>query len=96
MKKETLFKLKIQKKLKQIPGLWSVKVQMVALRGFPDLLICFNGRFIAWELKTSVGAADALQEYTLKAIEKAGGTARVITPDNVALAFFEDFGFRDY
>jgi hypothetical protein len=96
LKKETLFKLKIQKKLKQIPGLWSVRVQMVALRGCPDLLMCFNGRFIAWELKTSVGAADALQTYTLNAIAKAGGTARVITPENVKDAFKEDFGCQDY
>lgn len=89
-KKETRFKEKIQEKLKKIPGLWYAKVQNVSVRGIPDLIICFKGKFIAWELKTDQGEPDALQSYTLSNIIKASGIARVVSPKNVRIAFEED------
>lgn len=81
--KETLFKEKVVKLLKQIPYLWVVKTQQVSVRGTPDLLICCKGKFVAWELKTSTGVADPLQTYTLGEIARAMGVARVVTPDNL-------------
>ena len=82
MQSETRFKIKVMKQLKSIPNLWVVKVAQKAVRGTPDLLICCKGRFVAWELKTGTSTTK-LQEYNLDLINKAGGIARVITPDNL-------------
>lgn len=82
---ETIFKTKVLKRLKEIPNTWVVKVQQQAIRGTPDLLICHDGIFFAWELKASNGRVSKLQQFTLDQIDEAGGVARVVTPEN-----FED------
>lgn len=92
---ETKFKVKVQEKLKQVPGLWNVKIQQVALRGIPDLLICYKGMFYAWELKTSTGKLDSLQEHTLNNIKQAGGTSRVVTPANLDECMEELLGTKN-
>ncbi len=79
---ETLFKEIVQRHLADIEDLWVVKVQQVTLRGTPDMLICYKGRFFAWELKTDVGVASKLQLHTINKINKAGGVARIVTPSN--------------
>lgn len=55
---------------------------MVATRGIPDLIICVNGKFVAWELKVKKNKATKLQEHNLNKIREAKGVALVITPDN--------------
>lgn len=80
---ETRFKMKVQSRLSSIKELWHVKIQQVALRGVPDMLICYRGKFFAWELKTTHGRVTDLQKYVLDNITKAGGIARVVTPDNL-------------
>lgn len=95
MKDETKFKVKILARLKEIPGLWYTKVQMVSVRGVPDILICYKGQFIAMELKTDSGKLDPLQGHVLKNIAKAGGTAIVVTPHNVKDVFREVL-WQDY
>ena len=80
---ETLFKERVLARLDAIPNLWVEKIQQVSIRGTPDLLICYRGMFVAWELKTDSGVADALQEYKLGKIEKAGGIARIVRPSNL-------------
>lgn len=80
---ETKFKIEVQKRLKEIPDLWVVKIQMVALRGIPDLLICYKGMLYAWELKTLKGVVEPLQQHVLNNINKAGGIARVVSPANL-------------
>lgn len=82
MKAETKFKEKILVRLREIPNSWVVKVQQVAIRGTPDILMCVNGHFVAIELKTDDGEADELQIYTLDRIRKAGGHTFVMTPRN--------------
>ena len=82
MQKETSFKIKVQNKLKQVHSLYQIKVQMVSLRGVPDILMCYKGRFIAWELKVGKNKASDLQQFHLESIRKAGGIARVVTPEN--------------
>lgn len=89
-KKETKLKEKILERLKGIEGLWYAKIQSVSVRGIPDILICYKGQFIAWELKTDQGTVDTLQSYTLNNIKKSGGIARVVTPHNLKEAFKED------
>lgn len=91
MKNETIFKHKIQKILKEIPDLWFVKIQMVSVRGIPDLLICHKGRFIAFELKVGDNDLDPLQDRILTRINKAGGIALELTPDNYKEVFDELF-----
>ena len=92
---ETKFKCKVQDKLKQVPELWVVKIQQVALRGIPDLLICYKGMFYAWELKTEKGKLDPLQEHVLNNIKLAGGIARVVTPANLDECMEELLGTKN-
>jgi len=77
---ETKFKMKVQSRLSGIPELYVVKIQQVALRGVPDMLICYKGKFFAWELKTDTGKPTDLQNYVINKIKQAGGVARVVTP----------------
>lgn len=85
-KPESKFQDKVQSRFRELQklgaSLWWVKAQMVAIRGIPDLLICANGVFVAWELKVGNNKASDLQGWTLDNISKAGGTARVVTPEN--------------
>ncbi len=82
MQKETAFKIKFRKRLDAIPGLYVTKIQQVAIRGIPDLLICYKGKFIAYELKVPPNKlkVGGLQEWHLNAISAAGGVAKVVTP----------------
>lgn len=94
MKNETKLKERIQGILKTIPDLWYVKVQQVSVRGTADLLICYRGKFFAYELKSDTGSLDPLQRYTLNNITKAGGIARVVTKHNMKEFLAEDFGWE--
>lgn len=86
---ETKFKEKVQRALREIPDLYCVKIQQVALRGVPDLLICYRGHFHAWELKTDKGKVEDLQAFVIEKINKAGGRARVVTPTTFKQALEE-------
>jgi Holliday junction resolvase len=46
--------------------------------GIPDIIGCYNGRFIAIECKAGYGKATALQMRELNAIAKAGGLACLV------------------
>lgn len=83
MQKETRFKMKVQSKLAGLPTLWIVKIQQVALRGIPDILMCANGTFVAWELKVGNNKVTDLQQHILNKITKANGVARIVTPENL-------------
>ena len=84
MQPETKFKQKVLAKLKAIPGLYYIKVQQVSVRGIPDVIICYHGKFVAWELKVGKNKVKtgSLQEYNLNLIKKAGGVAIEVTPQN--------------
>jgi len=91
MQKETKFKLRVQSRLAGLKplGIWVLKTQQVATRGIPDIIICCQGLFFAWELKVGSNRATELQEFNLRQITKAGGYARVVTPENWDEAFEE-------
>jgi hypothetical protein len=90
VQKETRLKIKVQARLRGYnPKVWYTKLQQKTKRGDPDLLLCANGILIAWELKTEKGKLSSLQKYTIGEIATAGGIARVVTPDNLDLAFEE-------
>jgi Holliday junction resolvase len=46
--------------------------------GIPDIICCFQGKFIAIECKAGRGKTTALQDREIDAIRAAGGTAWVI------------------
>lgn len=84
-KKETLFKQRCQRDIKDIQKqggkLWCVKTQMVSVRGIPDFILCVSGDFWAVELKKDeFEEPDPLQSYRLDAIKAAGGRSFKISP----------------
>lgn len=80
---ETLLKEKLIARLKKLPNCWHVKIQQVAKRGTPDILICLGGIFVAIELKSEDGNLDPLQRYNIERIASCGGIAMVVTPQNL-------------
>jgi hypothetical protein len=82
-KPETVFKDRIRPKLKAIPNSWWEKIQQVVIRGTPDFIGVINGVFIALELKKDENEnPEPLQLHKLKLIERAGGKAYVVSPEN--------------
>ena len=53
--------------------------------GVPDIIVCFNGLFIAIECKAGKGKTTALQDRELAAIKEAGGISTVINETNIEL-----------
>jgi len=45
----------------------------------PDIIVCLNGRFLAFEVKTEKGKLTKLQEATIAKIQKAKGKAYKVT-----------------
>lgn len=64
-----------------------------SIRGIPDLVLCANGQFMAWEVKTSQEEARrssgriVLQKYTVDRIQRAHGSAMIVYPENLEEAF---------
>jgi Holliday junction resolvase len=53
--------------------------------GVPDIVCCYQGRFIGIECKAGKGKTTALQDKNLTAISEAGGVAMVVNEENVDL-----------
>lgn len=72
----------------KLPIYWFIK-EAGAIRGIPDLIICSNGLFFAWELKRSRDEAEktsgriVLQRYTCLRIQHANGQADIVHPENL-------------
>ncbi len=95
MKPETTFKIRLFTYFNKIPGLWYVKTQQVSIRGTPDILMCYKGRFIAMELKRSKDAViTAVQEYNLQKINDCGGLGLVVYPDNFKVVLSTHFDYQ--
>lgn len=54
-----------------------VAQSVYGVNGIPDLLVCYNGRFIGLELKVPPYKATEIQIVNLKKIRKAGGIGEV-------------------
>jgi hypothetical protein len=52
--------------------------------GVPDIICCFDGKFLALEIKAGNNQPTALQEREMDRIFDAGGSAYVINEDEVA------------
>ena len=51
--------------------------------GVPDIVCCYEGRFIAIECKAGKNTVTELQRRELDAIHAAGGKAYIINEDNL-------------
>ena len=51
--------------------------------GVPDIICCYQGRFLAIECKAGAGKTTALQDRELDLIKKAGGVQMVVNEKNV-------------
>lgn len=78
--KEKSIENKIKAYLKTIDSLFFFKEHggLYGTAGVPDIICCYKGLFIAFEVKTDDGKTTALQDATIKRIRKAGGIAEVV------------------
>jgi Holliday junction resolvase len=78
--KESEITTKIKNYLKTVEGCFSWKEHggQFGTAGIPDIVVCYKGRFVAFEVKTETGRTTVLQEVTIRQIRKAGGTAAVV------------------
>jgi hypothetical protein len=54
---------------------WKEHGSMYGTAGIPDIICCYKGKFVAFEVKTETGKLSALQAVTLSKIKVAGGVA---------------------
>lgn len=68
-----------------------MKVSQRALRGIPDIIGCYQGKFFAWELKVPPNKLrpESLQFEIVRQINEAKGLAREVTPDTLDKAIEE-------
>lgn len=52
---------------------------MYGTAGVPDIICCYKGKFIAFEVKTEKGKLSKLQEITIEKIRMAQGMALKVT-----------------
>ena len=75
-------------------GAWVLKYHVgpYSRPGTPDLLACYQGCFVALEVKTHASRARVtpLQRRALDMIRAAGGTAQVVTSIDEALTALGD------
>ena len=70
----------IMRMLKMVPRCfaWKEHGGMYGTAGIPDVICCLDGRFFAFEVKTTTGQLTNLQEHTIERIQAAGGRAFVV------------------
>ena len=80
MKEKTITN-QILKYLKSEPDCFAFKEHggIYGVSGIPDVICCYKGKFMAFEVKTSQGKLSKLQEITIKRINESGGMAFKVT-----------------
>jgi len=70
----------IQRYLKTVPHCFFFKEHggQYGTAGLPDLILCYRGRFVAFEVKTATGRPSKLQEVTIAKIKAAKGEAFIV------------------
>lgn len=81
----------ILKYLKSVPGCfaWKEHGGMYGTAGIPDVICCYRGRFLGFEVKTDTGQPTELQKGTIRKILACGGTALVVRSVAEARAVIE-------
>jgi hypothetical protein len=80
-KPETLFKERLFRKLREVPGLYIRKIQAGSVGGMPDILIIVNGWAVMPELKMPGNNPTPLQWINIERINAAGGAAFPLYPN---------------
>lgn len=58
--------------------------------GIPDILACYNGRFLGLEVKLEYNSPSAIQKAKLAMINKAGGVGQVVRSVDEVKAILDD------
>jgi hypothetical protein len=92
MKESELIR-QINSYLKGIPGLffWKEHGGMYGTAGIPDIIVCYKGKFIAFEAKVGKNTATVLQDATIKQIINSGGFAVVVRSVKEVKSVIEEF-----
>ena len=71
----------IMRHLKTVPGCfaWKQHGGMYGVAGLPDVICCYRGRFVAFEVKTPTGKLSKIQGITIQRIREAKGEAFKVT-----------------
>ena len=59
-------------------GCFTVKVISANKNGIPDILCCYKGQMIGFEVKGMGGVVSEMQKFQVSEIRKAGGVAEVV------------------
>ena len=80
MKEKTITN-QILKHLKSLPECFAFKEHggLYGTSGIPDIIVCYKGKFVAFEVKTENGKLSKLQEVTIRKIQSAQGLALNVT-----------------
>jgi len=78
--------------LKTVPGCfcWKEHGGMYGTAGIPDIICCYKGMFVAFEVKTEAGKLTKLQEATIQRIKDAKGKAYKVTSVKEVKSILED------
>lgn len=81
----------ILEQLRPRGGFWiKIHGSPFQIAGIPDILGCYEGRFIAFEVKRdSMGRPTKLQVFQMNQIRRAGGVARLIWTAEQALELLD-------
>jgi Holliday junction resolvase len=58
---------------------WKEHGGIYGTAGIPDIICCFRGQFVAFEVKTEIGKLTKLQKTTIQRIKDAKGKAYKVT-----------------
>lgn len=85
----------IMRYLKTVPMLFSWKEHggMYGTAGLPDIICCYRGRFVAFEVKVPGNSLTKLQETTLTKIKDAKGEAFKVTSLQEVKDIIQNFDF---
>jgi hypothetical protein len=79
MKSESTIQAKIMKFLRSLGAYcWAIKTEVCNERGVPDILCCYKGRFVGFEVKTAKGRISGPQRVQNERIRRACGRAVVV------------------
>lgn len=75
---EKTIQIRIMKYLKTVKGLWVKKISDKFVKGIPDIIGCYEGKFIAFEVKKLGAVLTAYQKLEISKIKKANGQAMMV------------------
>ena len=91
MKEKTITN-QILKYLKSLSECFAFKEHggLYGTSGIPDIIVCYKGKFLAFEVKTEKGKLSKLQEITIEKIRNAKGVAFKVTSLEEAKEILEE------